>query len=189
MAVDADIAREFPWVKVDPLPILGDSRPQTLKEVLGKSELWQQLYRDWLSAKNPSYAEGLRSLTGIEEKLRDYTALFEQAYPDFYRAAGDLKDAVRKSEATARQRFPWAPANLRSLLGDPRPKDFATLAAQGHDGSWYPAYQGWLRAKPPFPEADGWLDWVLMRGGGEAWEQTLEPTVKTFADEDRKSVV
>jgi hypothetical protein len=183
VAVDPALAEEFSWLKVDPTPILGDSRPRKLKDLLDKSHLWQQLYRDWLGAHHPSYLDGLKSVSGIEKRLAEYTARFDQTYSQFYKAAGDLKDAVRKNEAAARQRFPWAPPDAKALLGDARPKDFETLVAFGHDGTWLPAYQGWLRAKPPFPDADAWLDWVLMKGGGEQWEQALEPTVEVFAKE------
>lgn len=181
VAVDPDLAREFPWLKVDPAPILGDSRPRSLTELWEKSQLWQNLYRDWLGAHNPSFLEGLNSIANIEVRLGEYTEKFEQAYPAFYKAAGELKDAVRKNEAAARQRFPWAPADVKSLLGDARPKKFDALISDGHDGAWVPAFQGWLRARPPFQDADAWLDWVLMRGGGEAWERELAPTFEEFA--------
>jgi len=173
VAVDAELSRDFPWLKVDPEPILGDSRPRTLKELWEKSPLWKTMYRDWLAAHNPSYVEGLNSISTIEVRLKEYTDRFERAYPEFYKAAGELKDAVRKNEAAARQRFPWAPPNARAMLGDARPKDFEALTAHGHDGSWVTAFQGWLRAHPPFGDADAWFDWVLMRGGGEAWEKEL----------------
>lgn len=180
---DPNLAEEFPWLRQDAAAILGDSRPHTIKELLGKDRLWVRLYRDWLQSYHPPYLEGVAFLDKSKAELIESTKRLGQSYPTFYKAAGDLKDAVRKGPA-ALARFPWAPSDAASLLGDARPKNFDAMVEEGAGSPWVRAYRGWLADKQPFAGAETWLDWVLNHGSDtETWEQALDPTVEAFADE------
>ena len=183
--VNEFLSREFPWLKTDPDPIIGDPRPRTVAELLKKdaSTIWRTLYQEFVAARYPSYATGLDQLQDADKKLAEYRAKFRAAYPTFYAEAGDLKDAVRKNPAGVPAQFPWAPPNPKSLLGDARPKDFDDLLKEGPSSRWMGAFKAWCRAKTPFDSADGWLDWLVGQAGGNAWTRTLDPVVAAFADE------
>jgi hypothetical protein len=180
---DPALTSEFPWLRSDAAPILGDSRPRSINELLRKNKLWIDLYRDWLREYNSSYLDGLDFLTSSKGQVIEYTKRFGQSYSTFYKAAGELKDAARKGPA-ALARFPWAPSDTAALLGDARPRTFEALVDEGADSSWARVYRAWATANPPFGNADAWLDWVLGQGtAAETWEQALDPTVEAFADE------
>jgi hypothetical protein len=175
---------EFPWLRRDAAAILGDSRPRTVHELLGKQQLWLDLYRDWLQENEPGYVDGLRILTDSESRQSEYAERFERVYPAFYRAAGELKDAVRKKPREVATRFPWAPADPAALLGNARPKDFDELTDAGAGSPWVDAFRSWLEQRPPFEHAGSWFDWLLAQGDDlQAWAQTLDPTVETFAED------
>src|SRR3954469_22979082 len=182
--VNEFLSGEFPWLKTDPDPIMGDSRPRTVGEMLKKdSSIWRTLYQEFVSARYPSYVNGLEQLQDADKKLTEYRAKFRAAYPKFYAEAGDLKEAVRKNPASVPAQFPWAPPNPKSLLGDARPKDFDDLVKEAASSRWLGAFKAWCRAKTPFDAADGWLDWVVSQASGNTWARTLDPVVAAFADE------
>jgi hypothetical protein len=179
---DPTLTTEFPWLRRDAAPILGDSRPRSYDELLGKDRLWMQLYMDWLHATKPDYDAGLKYLLNSKTRRVEYSARLQQSYPDFYKAAGRLKDAVRKNAAAARTEFPWAPANAAGLLGDARPRNFEDLADGGSGSSWVAAYRGWLEQEEPFDSAAAWLDWLLgQEQSAQEWKRELDPTVEAFA--------
>lgn len=173
---------EFPWLRQDPAEILGDSRPHTIEQLKGKSRLWQQLYGDWLGSYNASYVDGWTYLTTGQAQATEAKARLRRSYPAFYKAAGDLKDAVRKRPNTVAARFPWAPSDPRGLLGDARPKDVDELFAAGTSRQWVSAFREWLGSEAP---ADiGWFDWLVADGQtARQWQQALDPTVEVFAAE------
>jgi hypothetical protein len=125
------LVAEFPWLHRDPAEILGDSRPHSIKDLRSKSRLWQDLYFDWLQSYNSSYAPGWTYLSGSQAQSAEAKARLRRTYPSFYKAAGDLKEAVRKRPATVAAQFPWAPSDPQSLLGDARPKDVDELLEPG----------------------------------------------------------
>ena len=176
------LATEFPWLHQDPAEILGDSRPHSIKELRGKSRLWQQMYRDWLESYNSSYVQGWTYLTGSQAQSAEAKARLRRSYPTFYKAAGDLKDAVRKRPANVAAQFPWAPSDPQSLLGDARPKDIDELLEPGTSAKWADAFRSWLGTTTPADQA--WFDWVRSEGATtQQWEQALDPTVEAFASD------
>jgi hypothetical protein len=182
--VNEFLTREFPWLQTDPDPIMGDSRPRTVAELLKKDNaIWQKLYQEFVAARYSSYANGLDQLRDADQKKLEYTSKFQAAYPNFYADAGQLKDAVRKDPTSVPARFPWAPPNPKSMLGDARPTTFEALLKEGPNSRWMGAFKAWCRAKKPFDSADGWLDWVVSQAGGNTWARTLDPVVGAFADE------
>lgn len=184
MATDEGLTSEFPWLRRDAQGILGDARPRTTKALLGKSQLWVDLFRDWLQAKQPDYLAGLDYLSKSGADAKSATERLASAYQEFYGVAGRMKDVARKDVAAARQRYPWAPANVRSLLGTARPKTFADLVEDGTAGSWYPVFRAWLVDRKPFEGADGWLDWLGRQESESAtWLARLDAMVTRFADE------
>jgi hypothetical protein len=179
------LAEEFPWLQRDAAEILGDSRPRSIRELLGKKRLWLDLYRDWLTSHNSGYLPGLEYMTGSKGNQDEYNARFRRAYPQFYEAAGQLKDAVRRTrDGNATVRFPWAPPDARPLLGHARPSDFDALMELDPTNHWVQVFKVWLEQNPPFEHAASWLDWLLEQGrSGESWVQALDPTVEAFAEE------
>jgi hypothetical protein len=179
---DPTLTAEFPWLRRDPAQILGDARPRSIGELLGKRRLWLELYRDWLGGYNPAYLDGLAYLSGGQAREVEYAGRLGDAYPAFYRAAGQLKDWLKSHRgADPRARFRWVSGDPAGLLGEARPGDFDALRGQGQKSPWVVLYRGWLASEQPFGHAEDWLDWLLEQGSGrESWERALAPTVEAF---------
>jgi hypothetical protein len=181
--VNEFLLRDFPWLKTDPDPIMGDSRPRTVAELLEKSNpVWRQLFQDFAGAVYPQYANGLSELGAEQARIEDYSTKLQSEYDKFYAAVGDLKTAVRKDPASVRTRFPWAPPDPRSLLGDARPKTFRELLDEGPGSRWYGVFKAYLVGVQHMGAADG-FDWLVRVRSGSSWTRSLEPIVAAFADQ------
>jgi hypothetical protein len=175
---------ELTWVTVDAAPILGDSRPRSLREVFSKGGIWLELYRAWLQERNPSMMDGYTYLTTGRTAGHTNRGALEAAYPSFYQAAGQLKEALRKRPGSVAAQFPWAPAHAPALLGDARPKTLRDLIAEGRTSQWYPVARAWYAYAKPIPQAEAWLDWAMEDERHAAtWAAALETTMPGFIHE------
>jgi hypothetical protein len=177
--VDAALAAEFPWLRTDPTPILGDARPRTTAELLAKPPVWHRLYREWMANAHPDQLAIFDRITRSETGLVEDAARLEPYYAAFYEAAGKLKDAARSDPAGVRQLFPWAPDDPKALLGVARPKDVAALVAEGTSSPWAKVFDVWLTANQPFEDADKLFRRVMTGTRGD--QARLDPSVAGFA--------
>lgn len=184
MAVDPALAAEFPWLKTDPAPILGDSRPRTAQALFDKAGIWLQLMHDWVGAKHADHVEGLNYISKSQTDAAGYTAQLTAAYQEFYGVAGRMKDFARKDPRGVRERYRWAPADAKALLGEARPKTFEALLDEGPTAPWYGVFLAWLVDREPFEKAAQWLPWLVgLESQTAGWMTSINAIMPAFVEE------
>ncbi len=104
---------EFSWLRSDPSPLLGHSRPGTFKKLAdAKDPIWTRVYREWLAGgQADNFYDGRDAAAAFEKVLtgtkpgkdkpkerkdwEDFFAAAEDDYPKFYEELGKLKVDLR----------------------------------------------------------------------------------------------
>jgi hypothetical protein len=103
--------KDFDWVTVDATSILGSSRPKNVEGLLKKSEVWHQLYQDWLDRHHTDHVVGFQFIerSGGRPRLQgrelydQWMAALNATFDTFYGDVGDLKQLLDSRTGAGRR--------------------------------------------------------------------------------------